>query len=129
MERKILKWAEIAQKELNCFQDINETVELVSRMGGMLHSVELSGERGVVAYVITPDFRGDKICAELFMYIKPEHRNLKAFNEIIHIMEAAGKENSCKFVCIGANIGYRDDKLLRILSRYGYKTDTVKKEI
>lgn len=131
MERKILKWAEIAQKELNCFQDINETVELVNIMDnmGMLHIVELSGERGVVAYTITPDFRGNKICAELFMYIKPEYRNLKAFNEIIYIMEAAGKENSCKFVCIGANIGYRDDKLLRILSRYGYKTDTVKKEI
>ena len=64
------------------------------------------------------------------MYIKPEYRgDMRLFNEVIKIMEQAAKENSCKFVTIGANIGYRDDKLLIILSHYGYKPDTVKKEI
>lgn len=131
MERQILKWIEIAQKELNCFKDINETIYYVDLMNnaGAFKYQELSDERGIVAYTIAPDFKGNKICSELFMYIKPEYRNLRAFNEVIHIMEQAGKENSCKFIAIGANIGYRDDKLLRILSRYGYKPDTVKKEI
>lgn len=129
MERKILKWATIAQEELNCFKDINETVKMVKALGVYLRCKELSGERGVVAYVIAPDFRGNTICTEVFMYIKPEHRNIKAFNEVIRIMEDAAKENGCKFVAIGANIGYRDDKLLKVLSRYGYKPDTVKREI
>lgn len=132
MERKILKWAKIAQEELNCFQRLDNTVEYVNKLAemNMLKVEELSDERGVVAYMIVPDFRGNMLCSELFMYIKPEYRgDMRLFNEIIKIMEQAAKENGCKFVTIGANIGYRDDKLLRILSHYGYKPDTVKKEI
>lgn len=132
MERKILKWAKLAQDELKCFENLDNTVDYVTRLAdmNMLKVEELSDERGVVAYMIVPDFRGNKLCSELFMYIKPEYRgDIKLFNEVIKIMESAAKENGCKFVTIGANIGYRDDKLLRILSHYGYKPDTVKKEI
>jgi len=132
MERKILKWAKLAQDELKCFKNLDETVAYVEKLAelGMVHIEELSDERGVVAYMIVPDFRGNMLCSELFMYIKPEYRgDMRLFNEVIKIMEQAAKENSCKFVTIGANIGYRDDKLLRILSHYGYKPDTVKKEI
>ena len=132
MERKILKWAKLAQDELKCFNNLDDTVNYVNRLAemNMLKVEELSDERGVVAYMIVPDFKGNMLCSELFMYIKPEYRgDMKLFNEVIKIMEQAAKENSCKFVTIGANIGYRDDKLLRILSHYGYKPDTVKKEI
>lgn len=132
MERKILKWAKIAQDELKCFNNLDDTVDYVTRLAdmNMLKVEELSDERGVVAYMIVPDFRGNMLCSELFMYIKPEYRgDMRLFNEVIKIMEQAAKENSCKFVTIGANIGYRDDKLLRVLSHYGYKPDTVKKEI
>ena len=132
MERKILKWAKLAQDELKCFENLDNTVDYVTRLAdmNMLKVEELSDERGVVAYMIVPDFRGNMLCSELFMYIKPEYRgDMKLFNEVIKIMEQAAKENSCKFVTIGANIGYRDDKLLRILSHYGYKPDTDKKEI
>ena len=132
MERKILKWAKIAQDELNCFDNLDETVTYVERLAelGMLHIEELYNERGVVAYMIVPDFKGNKLCSELFMYIKPEFRgDITLFNEVIKIMEQGAEENNCKFVTIGDNIGYRDDKLLRILSHYGYKVDTVKKEI
>ena len=132
MERKILKWAKMAQDELDCFDDLDDTVAYVSKLAeiGMLKAEELSDERGVVAYMIVPDFRGNLLCSELFMYIKPEYRgDIGLFNEVVKIMEEAAKENNCKFVTIGANIGYRDDKLLKILSHYGYKPDTVKKEI
>lgn len=132
MERKILKWAKLAQDELKCFENLDNTVDYVTRLAdmNMLKVEELSDDRGVVAYMIVPDFRGNMLCSELFMYIKPEYRgNMKLFNEVIKIMEQAAKENGCKFVTIGANIGFRDDKLLRILSHYGYKPDTVKKEI
>jgi len=132
MERKILKWTKMAQDELDCFDDLDDTVAYVSKLAemGMLKAEELSDERGVVAYMIVPDFRGNLLCSELFMYIKPEYRgDIGLFNEVVKIMEEAAKENNCKFVTIGANIGYRDDKLLKILSHYGYKPDTVKKEI
>lgn len=132
MERQILKWAKIAQDELKCFKNLDETVSYVEKLAelGMIHYEELYNERGVVAYMIVPDFKGNMLCSELFMYIKPEFRgDIKLFREIINIMEDAAQENNCKFITIGANIGYRDDKLLKILSRYGYKTDTVKKEL
>ena len=132
MERKILKWAKIAQDELDCFNDLDATVDYVNKLAeaNLLRAEELSDERGVVAYMFVPDFRGNMLCSELFMYIKPEYRgNIRLLGEVIKIMEQAAKENGCKFVTIGANIGYRDDKLLRILSHYGYKPDTVKKEI
>lgn len=132
MERKILKWAKLAQEELNCFDNLDDTVEYVKKLGeaDLLHIEELSDERGVVAYMFCPDMRGNMICSELFMYIKPEYRgDIKLFKRIVEIMEQAAKENNCKFVTIGSNIGYRDDKLLSLLSRFGYKPDTVKKEI
>lgn len=138
MERKILEWAKIAQEDLNCFKNMDATVEQVKALAqqGLLHYKELVDysyiptiKKGVVAYIIIPNFTGDLVCVEVFMYIKPEYRNLRLLNEIIQIMEQAGKENGCKFVEIGANIGYRDDKFLKVLSRYGYKPDTVKKEI
>lgn len=132
MERKILKWAKLAQEELNCFDNLDNTVEYVNKLDevGLLHFEELSDERGVVAYIFCPDMRGNTICSELFMYIKPEYRgDIKLFKRIVEIMEQAAKENNCKFVTIGSNIGYRDDKLLSLLSRFGYKPDTVKKEI
>lgn len=122
----------MAQEELNCFKDVSETVNYVKKLSdiGFLEIKELIDEKGVVAYSIIPDFRGNMYCSELFMYIKPEYRgNVKLFNEIINIIEQAAKEKGCKFITIGANIGYRDDKLLKILSRYGYKPDTLKKEI
>lgn len=132
MERKILKWAKIAQDELDCFNDLDATVDYVNKLAeaNLLKVEELYDGRGVVAYMFVPDFRGNMLCSELFMYIKPEYRgNIRLLGEVIKIMEQAAKENGCKFVTIGANIGYRDDKLLRILSHYGYKPDTVKKEI
>ena len=132
MERKILKWAKLAQEELNCFDNLDNTVEYVKKLGeaDLLHIEELSDERGVVAYMFCPDMRGNMICSELFMYIKPKYRgDIKLFKRIVEIMEQAAKENNCKFVTIGSNIGYRDDKLLSLLSRFGYKPDTVKKEI
>ena len=132
MERKILKWLKEAQDELNCFDDLDDTVKRATELlnCGMLHIEELPDDKGVVSYLFCPDFRGNMICSEMFMYVRPEYRgSVKTFKQVIDIMEQAGKENNCKYVSIGSNIGYRDDKLLKLLSHFGYKVDTVKKDI
>lgn len=132
MERTILKWAQAAQEELNCFSNIDETVRIFSDLSdkGLLKYEELPEDAGVVAYMIVPDLRGNKICSELFMYIRPEYRgSIAYFKEIINILENAGKNNACKFVSVGANIGYRDTKLLRLLEKFGYYPETVRKEV
>nr|DAF52323.1 MAG TPA: acetyltransferase [Siphoviridae sp. ct7Qv4] len=132
MERTILKWLKAAQDELNCFDDLDDTVKRTVDLAnyGMLNIRELPDDKGVVSYIFCPDFRGNMICSEMFMYVRPEYRgSVKTFKQVIDIMEQAGKENNCKYVAIGSNIGYRDDKLLKLLSHFGYKVDTVKKEI
>lgn len=132
MERTILKWAGLAQSELKCFKDLDNTISYINELSkaNLLQYTELQDDKGVVAYMICPDFRGNMICSEVFMYVRPEHRgSVKTFKEVIDIMEQAGKNNNCKYVAIGSNIGYRDDKLLKLLSHFGYKPDTVKKEI
>lgn len=132
MERTILKWCKAAQEELNCFDSLDDTVNYVNQLAksGLLHIEELSNDRGVVAYMFCPDFKGNMMCSELFMYVRPEYRgSVKTFKQVIDIMEQAAKNNNCKYVTIGSNIGYRDDKVLSLLSRFGYKVDTVKKEI
>lgn len=132
MERTILKWCTIAQEELHCFKDLEQNVKYICDVAksGLVTLKELSDDRGLVAYMICPDMRGNMMCSELFMYVRPEKRgNINTFKEIIDILETAGKENNCKYVSIGSNIGYRDEKVLSLLSRFGYKVDTVKKEI
>ena len=136
MERKILevarKWAELAQAELNCYKDMEYSLNQIDILdrAGVVHYKELSGDRGIVAYVVIKDFLGDWICSELFIYVRPEHRgSIRTFKEIIEIFETAAKENCCKFVKIGSNIGYRDEKYLALLSRFGYSSDTVKNEM
>lgn len=129
---KIRKWAEIAQADLGSFVDVEHPIAYAKTLhdNGLLMYEELPDDAGVVAYIVVKDFCGNKQLQEVFMYIKPEHRgNPRNLLKLVKIMEDAAKENSCKSIAIGSNIGYRDDKVLSLLSRFGYKTDTVKKEI
>jgi hypothetical protein len=129
---KIRKWAEVAQKELGSFVDVEHPIAYAKALheNGLLRYVELPEDSGVVAFIIVNDFCGNKQLQEVFMYIRPEFRgNPRNLIRVVKIMEDAAKENACKSIAIGSNIGYRDDKVLYLLSRLGYKTGTVIKEI
>lgn len=128
---KIRYWAKLAQEELSCFVNIEASINKVLMLAeaGMLWIEEIEN-KGVIAFLITDDFRGQIMCSELFFYVKPEHRgNIRLFKSLIDLMEKRAKQRSCQYVNFGSNIGYRDEKLLGLLARFGYKTDTVKKEI
>lgn len=128
MESTILKWVNIAQEDLYCFENPQHTFEMVKGLSPFLHIEEIE-DKGVVAYTIYPDFRGRLALSEVFMYVKPEYRGGLIFRDIVRRMEKAAKKNACKIINIGSNIGYKDDKILRLLSLMGYKTDTVSKEL
>ena len=128
MESTILKWINIAEDDLHCFEDTKHTFEMVKCLMSFLHIEEIE-DKGVVAYTIFPDFRGRLALSEVFMYVRPEHRGGLIFRDIIRRMEKAAEKNACKIINIGSNIGYKDDKILRLLSLMGYKTDTVSKEL
>lgn len=118
----------MAQEELKCFDNPQNTLAMVNGLIPFLHIEEIE-DKAVVAYTIYSDFRGRKALSEVFMYIRPEHRGGLLVRELIKRMEKAAEKNACKIINIGSNIGYKDDKLLRLLTLMGYKVDTVSKEL
>lgn len=126
-------WVETAQNDLHCFPS-EEAKESVKELYNSLAQQNLlilyisEGRKGIMAYCIVPDFRGGMSASELFMYIKPEYRgSIKLFKELVNSIEQAAKDNNCESVRIASNIGYDDQKVLRVLKLFGYETDVVVK--
>ena len=133
IKAEIDKWVETTQNDLHCFptEEAKESVKglfFTLAEQGTLRFYIPEGEKGVMAYCIVPDFRGGLSVNELFMYIKPEHRgSIKLFKELVNHVEQVAKENGCGSVRIASNIGYDDQKVLRVLKLFGYETDVVVK--
>lgn len=128
-------WINTLQEDLKCYET-EEKKETVKNLfyaianQGLLNYFILKERKGIIAYCITPDYRGDLTLNELFLYIKSEHRgSFKLFKELINHIEKKAKENKCKTVRIGANLNYKDEKILRALNTLGYKADVVVKQI
>ena len=133
LKEEIAYWIEQAQNDLHCFpsDEAKESVKnlyiTIAEQGQLLFYIP-EGKKGVMAYCITPDFRGGTTVNELFMYIKPEYRgSIKLFKELVAHVEQAAKDNGCASVRIASNIGYDDQKVLRVLKLFGYETDVVVK--
>lgn len=132
-EKELNYWITLAQDELHCFPS-DEAVESVKALFRCFNEQKLlhwycdKDKKGVMAYCITPDFRGGMCVNELFMYIKPESRgSIKLFKELVNHLEQVAKESQCSSVRIASNIGYDDQKVLRVLKLFGYETDVVVK--
>lgn len=129
---KLEKWIKIVQDDLGCFKDKQDVMNRLKTIMEQVTVVELiyrNVEVGVLAFMVMPDFSGELCLNELLLYLKPKHRNFKVFNRSIKCIEECAKQLNCTKILIGGNIGYRDDDFLRLLSRYGYKPDTVSKSI
>lgn len=133
--KEIDYWVETAQNDLHCFPS-EEAKEQVKKLFLTLDAQEQllyyfpEGKKGVMVYCITPDFRGGLSVNELFMYIKPEYRgSIRLFKELVNHVEQVAKDNGCASVRIASNIGYNDEKVLRVLKLFGYETDVVVKYI
>lgn len=132
---KIKYWVETAQNDIKCF-DSAEKQNIVLQLfidianNGNLEYYILEENKGLIVYSIFPDFKGDLSLHELFMFIKSEYRgSYKLFKELINHIETVAKERGCKSIRVGANIHYKDEKILRVMQRLGYKTDVVVKYI
>lgn len=126
-------WVNFAQDDLHCFPN-DKAKEDVSKLFKALYDIGqlkwyiLDGNKGLMVYGITPDFRDGQSVNELFMYIKPEFRgSIKLFKELVTHLEMVAIAKGCKSVRIASNIGYNDDLVLKVLQRWGYKTDVVVK--
>lgn len=125
-------WMKTAQNELNCFDDFEKSRATVKGLldVNMLKWYYLEEFKGVIAYCIIDDFRGNDCVSEIFMYIKPEYRgSIRPFKELVEHLEQVAKENKCKSVRIASNIGYNDKVVLKTLQRFGYSVDVVVKEV
>ena len=133
VNKEIDYWVETAQDDLHCFPS-DEAKESVKKLFRILNEQEqlayhfLDEKKGLMVYCITPDFRGGLCVNELFMYIKPEYRgSIKLFKQLVNHLEQVAKEHNCGSVRIASNIGYADQKVLRVLKLFGYETDVVVK--
>lgn len=133
--KEIKQWADIIQDDLKIYDTTSEKEIVVDyfcwfQKEGMLKYHLLEEQKGVIVYTIAPDYRGKLTIQELLMYIKPEYRgSIRLLKELINHIEQAAKDNNCDAVRIGANIKFKDEKILKVLQKLGYKTDTVVKYI
>ena len=133
LEKEIEYWLETAQADLHCFptDEAKESVRnlfMALAQQGQIKYYFPEGKKGVMAYCVVPDFRGGLSVNELFMYIKPEYRgSIKLFKELVNHVERVAQETGCSSVRIASNIGYNDQKVLRVLKLFGYETDVVVK--
>lgn len=87
-------------------------------------------DTGIFAYLIVPDMKGNLMLGEMLFYIRKEHRgSLKLFKRYLDEAERIAVEKKCVSVKIGANMGYKDQKFIRVLQMFGYEVDAVTKEI
>lgn len=135
IKEEIEYWIETTQNDLHCFEteekkNIVKDIFLTLAQYNQLSYYVLEGRKGVIGYCIHPDFRGNLTLDELFLYIKREYRgNVRLFKELVNHIEQLAKENGCESVRIGANLKYKDQKILKALKLLGYETDVVVKYI
>lgn len=128
-------WLEQLQQDLNCYdtEEKKETVRSIFYFFAEQKQLKyyiLDGRKGIIGYCIQPDFKGEISLNELFLYIKPEYRgSIKLFKELIGHIEQVAKDNNCTSVRIGANLKYKDQKILKALKLFGYEIDAVVKYI
>jgi hypothetical protein len=127
-------WIEQADNDLHCFNENGKeqvrTIFTQLYQAGQLRWYFLEDKKGLMAYIIAPDFRGGMCVNELFMYIKPEFRGkLRLFKELVEHLEEVAKKENCASVRIASNIGYNDSVVLKCLQRFGYATDVVVKNL
>ena len=119
-------WLAMAQKELNFTKDEAHTKQLLSNFieNGLLIYEELPNKQGVVAFIVTKDFRGRQVLQELFMYIDPRYRgNIRLFKQLICIFEENALKYECELIALTSDIGYNDSSVKKILRRWGYNEE------
>jgi hypothetical protein len=125
MEKKFLKWFDLVCEEL---PHLDKQLIIDSFKSGHVFFEEFE-DKGFVCYMIINNFTKQRELDEMFVYLKPEFRNIVNLNKIIGLLENLAKKQKCDIIKIGANSRYKDDSFIKYLLRKGYKTDVVKKEV
>lgn len=110
----------------NLFKQLNEINKF------HIHFIKDKGEdKGVFCYTFEELHKDNKHLSELFFYIKKEFRGeTKLLLNTIKTIETIAKDNNCKAIIFGSNIGYKDPKLLNILKqKFNYQDYSIIKEL
>lgn len=82
----------------------------------------LPDDKGVIGYIPFMDWDKKKKLAMQLLYLKPEHRCMTNFCEMIQLIDSTAKEFNCDEIQIGYSVsGYKEEKFNKLFSRYGYK--------
>ena len=118
------KWIDIFEKDLG----IKCNRSIVYNLYKEGYALELD-DKGFALCIAHDDLLYNKVCSEIMIYLKPEHRNYRNFKKLINFIEEIAKENECTHVQCGAFTGYSDDKVIKMYRRMGYNTASVRKEL
>lgn len=117
----IKKWTNIIQSDLGTIRDIQYTIDYFESFGSDFVLRELEDGIGIVGCIAQENWNKVKVCIEMIVYLKPEHRGRLGLKKVVKEIEKIAKELDCDYVSFGADIGYRDSKFLNLLKRLGYK--------
>lgn len=125
-------WLDLMQEELACFRNLEEAKAKLRTMdsAGLLHWRELPDREGFTACLVIEDLLGVKTCNELALYLKPSKRgNPRKLLTLVGYLDTIALKEGCEKINVGASIGYRDETMLTLYSKLGYKCVSLMKEL
>jgi hypothetical protein len=121
-------WIETIHKDIG-LKDYDMTKRVFYYLHDRLYYFTV-GLTGIFVYTINETGAGDLAMCEQVFYIQPSYRgNLALVKNYLRKAERIASRNSCNKLAIGGNIGYKDDSYIKLLKRFGFKDNTLVKEI
>ena len=103
---------------------IGTLVELID--GGNWFCMIAEGDggdiEGAIAGLVHPDpMSGDRVCMEMFWFVRPEHRQGKTGLQLLDAWENEARARECKRMIMVRIVGLNDEALDKLYVRRGYK--------
>lgn len=118
------KWIETVNKEFGLSAKNNECRQFFYTIRD--YSFFAFANEGEAVMTVEVDMWGNKSLVVKSSYLLPEHRTLANLNELQHYIEETARQCGAKSIIQGTHLG---DRFLTYLTRHGYKTCEMRKEI
>ena len=104
--------------------------ETISFMKSLLPLLQIKADKNrYLAFIIAPDFWGDKELSVVSLYIAPEKRkNHQLFREIMQDIFKLAAENNCRYVSMGSHLKNKN-KFFKFLRGIGFSEFIFRKEL
>ena len=106
-----------------------EQYERICAMANVFDFEIMPNEAGVIGWLVVEDFDCKKKMSVLLLYCKPEYRGHSFIPMLRRLEEIAEQEGVCEIIMGSSISGYKEEKINKILSRFGYCLSGYKKRL